>query len=55
MSPEKSGYFLALERGDFSRNYGILQLVKMGPFDGYPYPLKIQRFSLTGRWIIWYR
>jgi hypothetical protein len=30
----KSGCFSAPERGDFSKNYGILELLKMGPFLG---------------------
>jgi hypothetical protein len=30
----KPGCFLALERSDFSKNFGILQLTKMGPFGG---------------------
>jgi hypothetical protein len=32
MSPGNQGVFLAPERGDFSRDYDILQLSKMGPF-----------------------
>jgi hypothetical protein len=31
---EKSGCFLAFERGGFSKNSSVLQLVKMGPFWG---------------------
>ena len=30
MSPENCSVFLAFERGDFSKNSGILQLIKMG-------------------------
>ncbi len=34
MSPENQGVFSALERGDFLKNSGILQFMKMGPFEG---------------------
>jgi hypothetical protein len=32
MSPEKQGVFLAFERSEFSKNSGILQLVRKGHF-----------------------
>ncbi len=35
MSPENQGVFLAPERGDFSKNSGILKLTKMGLFLGH--------------------
>jgi len=31
----KSGCFSAPERGDFPKNYGIFQLIKLGPFWGH--------------------
>ena len=37
MSPGNQGVFTALERGDFSKNSCILQLAKMGSFQGHPY------------------
>ena len=35
MSPENCGVFQVSERGDFWRNFGILQLRKMGLFWGH--------------------
>jgi hypothetical protein len=34
MSPENQGVFPTPERSNFSSIYGILQLIKMGPFFG---------------------
>ncbi len=34
MSPGNQGVFQALERGGFSKNFGILQLAKMGLYLG---------------------
>ena len=47
MSPENCNVFQALERGDFLKNSGILQLTKMGPFWGHLFAV---RYTLIGWW-----
>ena len=46
--PWKSGRFPVSGRGDFSKNSGILQLTKMGPFWGEPCTVQYASGWLVG-------